>query len=249
MKIHYLSDLHLEFIKLNKLDQFIKNIEPDLDGICILAGDIGNLFTGNNHYDIFMEYINKCFKKIFVIAGNHEYYSDNKTIIESNIDLDTYFQKFQNITFLNNRCELYDNYYFIGTTLWSHVNNPNYKINDSFQIKNFNSEMCNLLNKKCIEFLENNLQDNSIIITHHVPSYSLIDAKYKTTSMEPYNQWFYSDMDSFIDKYKSKIKLWVYGHTHTPSVKFIHDIPFVCNPIGYPGENLTPNFNKTISLF
>jgi hypothetical protein len=67
MKLRYLSDLHLEFIKPNKIENFIKKIPSGIDEICILAGDIGNPYQPN--YDIFMNFISKNFKKTFVIAG------------------------------------------------------------------------------------------------------------------------------------------------------------------------------------
>jgi len=246
MKIRYLSDLHLEFIHINKINEFINNINPGLDEICILAGDIGNVFNDNNHYDIFMNYIDTNFKKTFVITGNHEYYNNNKTIEETNEYLKNYFTKFNNISFLNNTYEIYDNYCFVGTTLWTNINDPNYQINDVQKIPKFDYNKCNQLNKKNIKFLEDTLDNNKnyIIITHHVPSYSLIDEKYKTFAYEHYNQWFYCDMNKFIDNNKNKIKLWVYGHTHTSSYKLIHNIPFVCNPIGYPGENNNCEFRK-----
>jgi Icc-related predicted phosphoesterase len=69
-----------------------------------------------------------------------------------------------------------------------------------------------------IDFLECALENNQncIIITHHVPSNSLINVKYKTPNMVPYNQWFYSNLDDLIESNKNKIKCWIYGHTHTP---------------------------------
>ena len=78
MKIRYFSDLHLEFIKPDKIEEFIKNIPSGIDEICILAGDIGNPYQKN--YDIFMNFISKNFKKTFCITGNHEYYNKTKTI-------------------------------------------------------------------------------------------------------------------------------------------------------------------------
>ena len=71
-----------------------------------------------------------------------------------------------------------------------------------------------------------------IVITHHVPSFSLIDVKYKTQNMQLYNQWFYCNMDSLIETQIDKIECWIYGHTHTPSDVKINGIPFLCNPIG-----------------
>ena len=42
MKLRYISDLHLEFIKSNKIEQFIRKIPSGIEEICILAGDVGN---------------------------------------------------------------------------------------------------------------------------------------------------------------------------------------------------------------
>jgi predicted phosphohydrolase len=248
LKIRYLSDLHLEFIKSYNIEEFIKKIPSGIDEICILAGDIGNPYEIN--YNIFMEFISKNFKKTFVISGNHEYYNKTKTIKETNEFMKEYFNKFNNISFLNNSYENYENICFIGTTLWSKITNPVNKINDVYQIPNFDYIEYNKLNMLSVNFLEDALQNNEnvIVITHHVPSYSLIDIKYKTTQMNPYNQWFYCNMDELIEKNKNKIKCWIYGHTHTPSNIIINEIPFLCNPIGYPNENKNINFQMTIKF-
>jgi predicted MPP superfamily phosphohydrolase len=247
MKLRYFSDLHLEFIKPNKIENFIKKIPYGIDEICILAGDIGNPYQPN--YDIFMNFTSKNFKKTFVIAGNHEYYNKTKNIEETNIFLKEYFQKFNNISFLNNNYENYDEYCFIGTTLWSKITNPIYEINDVYSIPNFDYIKYNKLNIESVKFLNDALSNNNcIVITHHVPSGSLIDKKYKTTNMIPYNQWFYCDLDRLIDEKKDNIKCWIYGHTHTPSNVLINEIPFLCNPIGYPNENVNVNFQTNIKL-
>jgi predicted phosphohydrolase len=248
MKLRYFSDLHLEFIKPNKIERFIKKIPSGIDEICILAGDIGNPYQSN--YNLFMEFISKNFKKTFVISGNHEYYNKTKTIEETNAFMNNYFQKFDNICFLNNNFEIYNNFCFIGTTLWSKILNPEYEINDVYNIPNFDYIKYNRLNMLSVDFLEDSLQknENCIVITHHVPSNYLINIKYKTQKMLPYNQWFYCNMDDLIKENSKKIKCWFYGHTHTPSNIIINRIPFLCNPIGYPNENSKINFQETIDI-
>lgn len=243
MKIRYFSDLHLEFIKTNKLHSILRRIKSSSDEICVLAGDIGNPYT--EIYDIFMKFINSNFKKSFVIAGNHEYYCNN--ITGTNNFLEKYFSTFDNISFLNNKYETYKDMCFIGTTLWSQITNPEYKINDMFKINNFNYVEYNKLNALCVDFLKTSLKNNknAIVISHHMPHSCLIDNKYKTTKMLPYNQWFYCNME---DIFNNNIKCWIYGHTHTPSYKLINNIPFVCNPIGYPNENKNVSFDRLIDL-
>ena len=247
MKVRYFSDLHLEFIKPNKIEKFIRKIPSGIDEICILAGDIGNPYQKN--YDIFMNFISKNFKKTFYIAGNHEYYNTKKTIQETNEFMEGYFQKFNNISFLNNNYEIYNNYCFIGTTLWSKITNPKYEINDVHRIHNFDYIQYNKLNMLCVDFLQDALQknENCIVITHHMPSSSLIDVKYKTQEMMPYNQWFYCNMDDLIETNVNKIKYWIYGHTHTSSNVIINNISFLCNPIGYPNENSILDFQKSFT--
>jgi predicted MPP superfamily phosphohydrolase len=100
LNLRYLSDLHLEFIKPNKIENFIRKIPSGINEICILAGDIGNPYQQN--YDIFMKFISKNFKKTFCISGNHEYYNKMKIIDETNEYMKDYFQQFDNISFLNN---------------------------------------------------------------------------------------------------------------------------------------------------
>jgi len=45
LRIRYLSDLHLEFIKDHKINNFINKIVVNKEEICILTGDIGKSAT------------------------------------------------------------------------------------------------------------------------------------------------------------------------------------------------------------
>ena len=209
IKIRYLSDLHLEFIKPQHIHSWIAQITPGLDEICILAGDIGNPYQHN--YNTFMQFVNTNFLKTFVIPGNHEYYGLKHTIQQTNQFLQHYFTQFNNITFLNNTFEIFHNHCFIGNTLWSHIYNPEFTINDIKLIKDLDCIKYNQLHYDCIKFLEDVIRDNTncIIITHHLPSYSLIHSKYKIKDMPPYNQWFACNMDTFIQDNKQKIKCWI----------------------------------------
>lgn len=247
MKLRYISDIHLEYMTIKQVNRFIEGFYSNSDEICILAGDIGTPLT--DKYDKFMKHINKSFKKTYVVAGNHEYYNTNKTIRETNKIMMEYFSQYDNITFLNNNYEYYENYCFIGSTLWSNITNPKFQIYDVINIKNFDYVECNILNNESKSFIENSIVDEMcIIITHHIPSRSLIHPKYNTLKWEPYLQCFYSDMDFLIQKKKNNIKCWVYGHTHTPYYKTIFDIPFLCNPVGYYNKNSSHLLNTIFQL-
>lgn len=250
MKLRYISDLHLEFFTSRKLDRFLKTFPSGFDDICILAGDIGNPSHKSGNYEKFMNYMSCNFKKTFVIAGNHEYYCKKKLMSEINENLISFFNKFDNISYLDNDYEIYNGICFIGSTLWSKVSDPHYMINDVYNIQNLTCEKYNNMNDQCVNYLENVLKHhkNCIVITHHMPSYTLIDEKYKTSHLMPYNQWFANNLDEIIKRNENNIKCWIYGHTHTPNKTFINNIPFICNPMGYPGENNKIDFEAFIVI-
>lgn len=242
MKLRYISDLHLEMIKPTQMDPFLQQIPPGPDEVCILAGDIGNPYQAN--YDSFMKFISQHFMKAFVIAGNHEYYG--RPMEETNVHMHKYFKQFENISFLNNSYEIYGGYCFVGTTLWTNITDPKYSINDVYSIPRFDYRVCNRLHRKSIDFLKEALtHENCVVITHHMPSTSLINPKYLEPKMMSYHQWFACDMDAF---FTPNIKAWFYGHTHTPSKRTIQNIPFLCNPIGYPDENTEVDFQAMFVL-
>ncbi len=240
ISVQILSDIHLEFMSRDSFTTFCNIYFQPKSNICVLAGDIGNPF--NSMYDEFLHLINYQFKKTFIIAGNHEYYGS--TISDTNLQINKLVEKYPNISFLNNSFEDYEGIRWIGTTLWTHIKpNPSVYINDMNQIKNFDIEQYNYLHMISSKVLKSAFEDciinakRAVVITHHMPMERLVDEKFKTNRMKPYNQWFVADMDDFINENKSCINAWIYGHTHTPSMSKHFGIPFCCNPLGYQGEN------------
>jgi len=244
-KFRFFSDIHLEFILPNMVPSLLKKINPNKKDTVMLCGDIGN--PSQDNYWLFMKYMNDNFKRVFVIAGNHEYYHNKNTIEDTNFFLEDKFRSYSNICFLNNQYEHYENYCIVGTTLWSNITNPKHSIRDVDSIPFFDYKKCNELHKTNVDFLDKTLSknDNCIVLTHHLPSSQLVHSKYKTKRMEPYHQWFNSDLDKLIELRKKSIGCWVFGHTHTPTHHFIYDTHFMCNPIGYNHTNLTSSVFDT----
>lgn len=247
MRIKIISDIHFEFLPKLKSNWVINIIKKNSD-ILVLAGDIG--YPDSYNYKDFLINMNSMFQRIYLIAGNHEYYS--KKSMDTNINIIRKIIKENNLTnikFLSNEYEDYQGYRFIGSTLWSKILNPDYLINDFDQIPNLTPTIYNELHNECIDFITKTLDDSKeknipvIMITHHLPSLTLNDSKYKKYSN--YNQCFSSELDYLIH---DPIILWIYGHTHTTSDKIINGIRMVCNPIGYPNENHQSNFNLDIDI-
>lgn len=244
MKIQYLSDVHLEFMSKPP------KIKVMADVLC-LCGDIGYPFSGI--YKLFLTEMSQSFKKVFLIAGNHEYYyykkhgEANMEIINSMIQSIIVNHKLENVTFLNNSYEEYNNVLFMGTTLWSKIPSVNMNdislMNDFTQIEGLNYDTYNLLHYKSCSFIENtlsliekgelykNTNKKIVMMTHHLPSFNLIDEKHAYSDT---NCFYASKCDKF---FVEPIKAWIYGHTHTPNKTVINNIKFVCNPKGYPSEN------------
>jgi predicted phosphodiesterase len=74
MRIHYISDIHLEFMRPNHYENFRNRWRPDIKqaDVLVLAGDIGN--PRQPLYREFLQHCSQNCKKVFLIAGNHEFY-------------------------------------------------------------------------------------------------------------------------------------------------------------------------------
>ena len=253
MKAQYLSDVHLEFMSKPP------KIKVMADVLC-LAGDIGYPFSGI--YREFLKQMSQSFTKVFLIAGNHEYYNSDKYSTRTMDEVNTMIHSIiinnnlSNVTFLNNSSELYKDVLFAGTTLWSNIQSQNMNdiclMNDFKQIQGLSYDTYKLLHLKSCSFIENLLSDVNkdknkdkqakiVMMTHHLPSFNLIDEKHAYS----HTNCFYA---SKCDKYfVEPIKAWIYGHTHTPNKTVINNIQFVCNPKGYPSENTIVKY-ETINL-
>ncbi len=242
--VQYISDIHLEFLNVQQINKIKKSIEKNSDpNILILAGDIGNPYK--EHYTDFLSTMNQRFNKVFLVAGNHEYYGNN--VDATNDKIKSICDSLANTTFLNNSYEDYSGIRWIGTTLWTEIRDSMYTINDMNYIKDFNVERNNKLHGISRDFLEEIIKEGNsknVIITHHLPIYNLTDKRFRRVPYSNYSDSFNANLDGFILKNNLKIKAWFYGHTHTPSVQKHYNVDFYCNPVGYKGENTVVDYCK-----
>jgi predicted phosphodiesterase len=242
MKIQYISDLHIELLHDKKIESLCSKVIP-VAPILVLSGDIGNPYKSS--YKIFLENMNLKFEKIFIICGNHEYYGNK--INDTKLFVRELCSQISNVVFLDNDIYEYQGYVFLGSTLWSCINDATNTINDTLCINGMTVEKYNDLHNESLQFIKEQLirHNNVIIITHHLPSYMLIDSKYSDCG---YLQWFASHLDDLMLREQDKIVCWIYGHTHTSRICTIHDVPMFCNPIGYKGENKDVYYKKLINI-
>ena len=96
--------------------------------------------------------------------------------------------------------------------------------------------------QKSLDFLRNNIVENSVVITHHAPSELSIDEKYADDF--PLNYAYFSNLESLIINYRPEV--WIHGHMHSCSHYSIGDTRVIANPLGYPGENPLFNIERKI---
>ena len=244
MNFHIISDIHLEFryysLKSHVNKQNRKGIPENEEINLILAGDVG--YPELPSFSQFIESVSVLYDHVFFVPGNHEYYkkyiSTTKELIKKT------FSGYPNVYLLDNDMILHgfngNHLYIIGSTLWTYVSEDDptrkHPINDCYQIKDFTIEMSNQFHTEGKKFLKTAISQaqsedkKCIVITHHIPSHSVIDPVYKGGEI---NSFFASDCDELIS---SPVILWAYGHTHLKANHRIHDVEMICNPKGYPSE-------------
>ena len=255
MKLRIASDLHLEgfmFMAIPLLaEKFLPLEEADRDSVLILAGDI---CSNPDVLQDFLEYVERRFKKVLFVPGNHEYYKHDYH------ELNGIFASFDHA--LSNTVTPYsggaDGYLkysfedvdFLMTTLWSNGGmtpleqiQVSHALNDfklitvdssKFSVHFMNSEFerfSNLLRKD----LEGKGDRKTVVVSHHMPSRQLCHPRFGNDI----NGGFASPLDDLLEM---KPNLWIYGHTHDTMDQVIHGTRVVCNPCGYRSE-WNSNFN------
>jgi predicted phosphodiesterase len=261
--IQYISDIHLEFYKTLKS---IPEIPVNAD-ILVLAGDIG--YPTMPIFWDFLELQCRRFTHIILVAGNHEYYNTNTAISKGRIltmeEMDELIRseiarrELANVHFLQCETIIIDDIQFVGATLWTDI--PREKTVNVVEtmsdysrifiqdektqtIHTVSVEALNTLHRKHRQFLysQETRAGKTVFITHHLPSYSMINAKYIDN---PINCAFASDT---LHTVPVKPDVWICGHSHTAFNDIIDGVHCVMNPIGYPGENKNINWGAYISI-
>ena len=235
MQINFISDLHLEFGPLE--------IEPEAGDVLVLAGDID--IKGR------VDWINDIagrFNHVIYVLGNHEFY---------NGAMDSIYRKTReglvdNVHLLENESITIDGVTFHGATLWSDFLNGNpmsylqcdQAMNDYRLIRagdgkhRFKPQIAHSLHNISKVFLQENVKEGDIVVTHMAPSLLSIHEKYKNDMN--INGSYASDLSELI--LDTKPELWFHGHVHTSFDYTVGNTRILCNPRGYVGEELNSEF-------
>lgn len=252
VKLRYISDIHLEFLK-----KFPKFKCDDYDNeTLLLLGDIGHLNSKN--YIDFIEYCSKNFKNVVLVYGNHEYYGTDKDLpIEEVINIDypvnvhtlnndvIYLNKITNTieTHIKENCIK-----LIGTTLWSNVtNHMSYLLNDynyiytndgGSKLSVFKVREMFEVNKK---FILNEINEMKCIVLTHHGTHEICNGQYAGSNT---SSGYYTHIPEIYEN--KNVIACINGHLHTNVNTEINGIKILSNCVGYKNESV--KFNKDAIL-
>lgn len=235
MFIHQISDVHNEFQREDLLSKF-KSLYESYSHIeqlfvvlkattLVIAGDFCELI----HPEIcdLFNWLSETYKHVVYVPGNHEYY---RTSIEEGNKIFTLLRR-DNVYPLRNEIIELDGFRFVGTPLWFRSGYPYGKakmLNDFHYIVDAYNAIPEE-NKNALAFLEENLKEDDILITHHLPSNKSVTPEYVG---DEYNCFYVCAIDDLL--LERKPCQVFHGHSHTKSVAKLGAIPITSNPMDYP---------------
>lgn len=233
VRIQVISDVHMEF-QADAGRGFISHLDPKDVDVLVVAGDLCSRSMIENT----LLALSCLYRNVIYVLGNHESYGS--TIQESREAAQTAACNMGNLHFLDNSTCTIDGQRFVGTTLWFR-NDPNNvfhesSLNDFYQIRGLRDVVYEE-NARAVKFLTETVQSDDVVVTHHLPSFACVSDRFRNSSI---NRFFVCGMDNLI--FDRDPKLWIHGHTHD-SKDFMHgETRIVCNPFGYAGVELNPEY-------
>lgn len=252
-RVQIVSDIHLELGR-DRVD-----LIPCAE-VLALCGDIGA--PAEDSYKRLLAWASANYKWVFVIAGNHEFYNSSRAMCEIKEQISAVAVALPNVTFLNNESTVvkYNNgkVRIFGSTLWSDVTMNShlvgYYMNDYSRIRKkvYPLGGTDYIRTKvkpadttglfhaAVFALKKSIQESTsdetplVVLTHHLPSYSLIHEDFTRGELSDLNCAYASDLDNLI---RDPVVLWAHGHSHRCNDTRINGVRVVSNPMGYPGED------------
>ena len=283
INLQIVSDLHLEF----RGNNFTNIIKPSAPILCLL-GDICACGNDNdfNVYKNFIQFISTKFMYIFHVPGNHEYYatkssSQQNTMHKINLKIRAFLKKYNNIFYMtDNMVQLninQKNYVFIGSTLWTCIQQKDKKMisnrmNDYYNIyMPINQSDVIVPNSKILKLQSEtstirryNVEDMSYLhnksvrfINRSIKKLNKTDIGIILTHHKPYrskpitdiiSQAYETGLIGSVIKLPSNIKVWGYGHTHVKDDTKILHTRIVSNPKGYPSQKTLFKSDFTVDV-
>lgn len=251
-----ISDLHLEFYRPED-EVYRPPVEKDdANTVLLLAGDI---HVGEKALP-WIEEMTKRYRHVVYVLGNHEFYGQEwyKTLdFWAGVKLDKF-------TYLQDDYMVIDDTRIFGATMWTDVTDPflqwhgrqmmndynRTKINDrragvvyrKLNVQDTNNAHATTM-RKLRDWVQVPWYGKTMVVTHHLPHELCVPERYKGSTL---NAFFMTDLDDLIADHH--INVWCHGHTHDNVDVEIHGTRILCNPCGYHGYEMNPNFNEELRI-
>ena len=239
-KLWVMSDLHWEF-RADGGRSFLESL-PDVDyDWAIVAGDLCDF----PRIDRSLRMLSERFESVVYVIGNHECYG--ASIGEALDAAEFTASRLDNVHVLERgTVSVGDGIFTPGTptrihgaSLWFPYDGHTRAeegMTDFYTIRGLRKDV-DYMNRKAVKFLEDSVKPGDVVVTHHLPSTHSIDSRYAGSAL---NQFF---VGAAAHVFQQKPALWVHGHTHTSVDKQVQKTRVVCNPFGYAGNELNPDFD------
>lgn len=233
MRIHLLSDLHLEVQPFRP-----RHTEAE---VVVLAGDID---TGPRAID-WARRREWRDRTVLYVLGNHEFYRGHLSKVA--LEMKARASATPNVVVLDNDAHIVGNVRFLGCTLWTDFeldgedNRRRALAAARAAIQDFRSirygstgyltpEQTVALHRQSLAWLQQELATpfpgKTVVVTHHAPHPGSIHERFRGS---PLNAAFVSTLDRFM----GRPALWLHGHTHNSFDYEVAGTRVVCNPRGY----------------
>jgi Icc-related predicted phosphoesterase len=258
MRIHYMSDLHLEA-------QGFRARMPEGD-VLIIAGDLchADCFEADaadgykiKQRDRVMRMIDAAltnFAHVLLVAGNHEHYG---SIFDETVP--KLRRALPGVTVLDNETVDIGQVRFFGTTLWSDYRDHSVACMDAVRkscgefffvkkrgrdeagqntLRKFRPEDALAAFDTALESLRACLAQAdgkpTVIITHHAPSLKGLNPLY---AVDAVSAAYASDLDAVIERFEN-VPAWIHGHTHIRRIYRIGGVQIRTDARGFDGRDL-----------
>jgi predicted phosphodiesterase len=251
MKLHILSDLHLEMIN----PPYGWRIPESAADAVVLAGDIG---VGTAGVEWAIAESERLCKPSIYVPGNHEYYNQRLSVREKMkaVALGS------SVHVLDLDAVVLEGTRFLGATLWTDyllcgralrataMEQAQRALNDHRLInppEGFRPADALVRHEAARGWLERELAERfdgaTVVVTHHAPAPEGTHPRFRDDIL---TAAFVSNLEELMRT--NRPQLWIHGHTHHCAQYLVAGTKLVANQMGYPHQPASGHFNPNLVI-
>lgn len=247
MKFALASDLHYEYHRDG--GQTLTAELPETD-VIVVAGDLA---SATCLWDSLMLLLGR-YRHVVFVFGNHEFYGSSFQGVRKIVDdlrhrlprLREEGAPLGELHLLDNSTTTIDGQRFVGTTMWFRweegIQRRHGMLSDFSAIEGAATHIYEE-NRRALEFLEETVTAQDVVVTHHLPHEASISPPWKGSEL---NCFFLCDVGDLILRRQPKV--WCHGHTHSSCDYKLGATRVVCNPFGYAAHEENPSFDSNLTV-